>query len=269
MREVDMSNHQYETRLYAILHPSPALVASQLEPDRFARHYLAGSFRHYSGKVIFARVDPTFRHSFFPIDEALEVVHPHEDGRPKATKFISVYRVLEHLDFQKLEQLYLTTPEGVVMTLDPSDDVPVRSTGKLRIFAEINPVRMLVITRMNFMDFGDLATNPSVLRSVPALAYTQLEFDAETFLNDFELNPMLPSPLPRVHPSKLRDAINDLLNRPAKQTKGLLLDSNFDTIPYKLVRHGFMFAGHHEYRFFRMPPVQEIERTNYKFWKAM
>ncbi|TVR67695.1 MAG: hypothetical protein EA427_12880 [Spirochaetaceae bacterium] len=264
-----MSFPEYENQLYVIVHPSPALVGSQLGPDDFARHYLAGSFRHYSGKVIFGRLESSFRHPFFPVDEAMEDVRPHEDGRPKATKFISVYRVLEHLDPQKLEKLYLSTPEGAVLALDPTDDMQPGGPGFLRIFAEINPVRMLALTRMNFLEFGERATDPGEMRSVPALVYTQLEFDAEGFLNDFETNPMLPSPLPRVHPSKLRDAIEDLRQRPKKPTKGLLLDSSFDNIPYKLVRHGFMFAQHGKRRFFRMPPVQEIERSNYKFWKAM
>ncbi len=251
------------------MHPSPALIASQLDPESFARHYLAGSIRHYSGKVIFAGIDPTFRNPFFHIDEYLAEVIEHDDGRPKATKFISVYRVLEHLDFSLIRKVYLSSPEGAVLSLEPDDDVQTREPGLLRVFAEINPVRMLVLTEMNFMEFGDLVTSPTILRSVPAMFYTQLEFDAESFLNDFELNPMLPSPLPKVHPSKLRDAINELNASRRKPTKGLLLDSSFDTIPYRMVRHGFMFARHNEHRFFRMPPIHDIERENYKFWKAM
>jgi hypothetical protein len=264
-----MQQQEPQARLYAVLHPSPALIASQLDAGEFARHYLAGSIRHYSGKVIFAELDPEFRADYFPIDEFLADVRRHEDGRPKATKFISVYRVLEHLDFSQILKLYLSTPEGVVLSLDAADEVQTRQPGLIRVFAEINPVRMLVLTRMNFLEFGDLVTNPSILRNVPALFYTQLEFDAETFLGDFELNPMLPPPLPKVHPSKLRDAINELQTSPTKRTKGLLLDSSFDSIPYRMVRHGFMFARHGEYRFFRMPPHSEIEKNNYKFWKAM
>lgn len=251
------------------MHPSPALIASQLDPDSFARHYLAGSIRHYSGKVIFAEIDPTFRNPFFHIDESLSEVREHDDGRPKATKFISVYRVLEHLDFSLILKVYLSSPEGAVLALEPDEDVQTREPGLLRVYAEINPVRMLVLTKMNFMEFGDLVTSPSILRSVPALFYTQLEFDAESFLTDFELNPMLPSPLPKVHPSKLRDAINELNASHRKPTKGLLLDSSFDSIPYRMVRHGFMFARPDEYRFFRMPPIHDIEQENYKFWKAM
>ena len=264
-----MKHQDFHTRLYAILHPSPALIASQLDPQKFARHYLAGSIRHYSGKVVFAELDAEFRNDYFHIDEFLDDVQAHEDVRPEATKFISVYRVLAHLDFSKIRELYLSTPEGTVLQLEPSDDVQTREPGLLRVFAEINPVRMLVLTRMNFLEFGDLVTNPTILRNVPAMFYTQLEFDAETFLADFEQNPMLPPPLPKVHPSKLRDAINEVANSPRKQTKGLLLDSSFDAVPYRMVRHGFMFARHGEYRFFRMPAHQEIEKTNFKFWKAM
>ncbi|MFP4329421.1 MAG: hypothetical protein ACLFP6_01760 [Spirochaetaceae bacterium] len=264
-----MHNGEPDTQLYAVLHPSPALIASQLDPAKFARHYLAGSIRHYSGKVIFAQLDPSFRNDYFPIDEFLKDVKRHEDGRPKATKFISVYRVLEHLEFSKIQTLYLTTPEGAVLDLEPAEDVQTRQPGILRVFAEINPVRMLVLTRMNFLEFGDLVTNPSILRNVPALFYTQLEFDADAFLQDFEGNPMLPPPLPKVHPSKLRDAIQVIQGSLRKQTKGLLLDSSFDSVPYRMVRHGFMFARHGEYRFFRMPGHQEIEKRNYKFWKAM
>lgn len=259
----------YDLRLYAILHPSPALIASQLGPDAFARHYLAGSIRHYSGKVIFADIDPAFRHPYFTIDDFLPDVTPHEDGRPKATKFISVYRVLEHLDFSMIRTVYLTTPEAAVLALEPGDEPQTRQPGLLRIYAEINPVRMLVLTRLNFLEFGDLVTNLEKRRAVPALFYTQLEFDADSFIEDFETNPVLPPPIPRVHPSKLRDAIQEMVAMRNKETKGLLLDSSFDTIPYKLVRHGFMFARHGEARFFRMPDQHEIEARNYKFWKAM
>ncbi len=260
---------EYEKHLYAIVHPSHALVASQLEPAQFARHYLAGSIRHYSGKVIFAKVDPSFRHPYFRIDEVLEQVDVHDDGRPKATKYVSVYRVLEHLDFTKLTNLYLSTPEGAVLELSPSEEVQTREAGPLRIFAEIAPVRLLVLTRTNFIEFGRHVTNPDEYHSVPSIVYTQIEFDAEAFLNDFEENPMLPSPLPKVHPSKLRDAILEMKRRPRKPVKGLFVDSSFDVIPYRIVRHGFMFARGDEYRFFRLPSIHEIEKTNYKFWKAM
>lgn len=259
----------YKNRLYAIFHPSPALIGSQLNPQSFARHYLAGSIRHYNGKIIFAEIDPEFRNDYFHIDEFMKGVHPHEDGRPKATKFISVYRVLEHLDFDAVLNVYLSTPEAAVLKLEPAEEIATREPGILRVFAEINPVRMLVLTRLNFVEFGAMVTDPALLRNLPALFYTQLELDAEQFLQDFEVNPVMPPPVPGLHPSKLRDAILELSASYSKKSKGLLLDSSFDQIPYRMVRHGFMFAKQDRYKFFRMPPMQEIEKENYKFWKAM
>jgi hypothetical protein len=259
----------YQKRLYAIFHPSPALIGSQLNPQAFARHYLAGSVRHYSGKIIFAEIDASFRHEYFRIDEYLDQVVQHEDGRPKATKFISVYRILEHLDFAAIRQLYLSTPEGVVLSLESSDDIQTREPGILRLFAQINPVRMLVLTPMNFLEFGEDATDSSQSRSVPALLYTQLEFDTEQFLQDFEVNPLIPPPVPKLHPSKMRDAILELIASRNKGSKGLLLDSSFDEIPYRMVRHGFMFARKGEYKFFHMPTFDEVQKSNYRFWKGM
>ena len=260
----------YDKRLYAIFHPSPALIGSQLDPEAFARHYLAGSVRHYSGKIIFAELDPLFRNDYFRIDEYLDQVRIHDDGRPKATKFISVYRVLEHLDFSAIRQLYLSSPEGAVLGLESGEeDVQTREPGILRLFAQINPVRMLILTPMNFIEFGEDATDLSLARSVPSLLYTQLEFDADQFLQDFEINPLMPPPVAKLHPSKMRDAILELMAARHKGSKGLLLDSSFDEIPYRMVRHGFMFARRGEYRFFRMPAWNEVEKTNYRFWKAM
>ncbi|MCF7929792.1 MAG: hypothetical protein K9L68_14560 [Spirochaetales bacterium] len=263
-------SQDYPKRLYAVLHPSPALIGSQMNPQSFARHYLSGSVRHYSGKVIFAEIDSSFRHPYFPIDHFMDNVHAHEDGRPKATKYISVYRVLEHLDFSMIKALYLTSPEAVVLRLEEQEEINTRDNQEvLRIFAEINPVRMLVLSRLSFVEFGQLVTNPELKRNVPAMFYTQLEFDANDFLQEFELNPLLPPMVPKLHPSKLRDAILELSTKPDKVSKGMLLDSSFDEIPYRLVRHGFMFARHGEYKFFGMPPIEDIRRDNHKFWIAM
>ncbi|GAB6091245.1 hypothetical protein [Spirochaeta dissipatitropha] len=262
---------EYINHLYLILYPNPSLVASQYSPQQFARHYIAGSTRYYDGKVVFAEVDINYRHPEFAIEEGLKQLVPHEDGRPKATKFISIYRVLEHVDFDAIQKVYLTSPEAAVLELQPAnDDVKTREPGILRIFAEITPLRMLVLTKLDFIEFGKSITGGTdSMRNVPALFYTQLEFDTESFLRDFESNPLMPAPIPGLHPSKLRDAIFELKVARDKTSKGLALDSSFDKIPYKFIRHGFMFSAGEQYRFFRMPNNREIEENNYKFWKSM
>jgi hypothetical protein len=260
---------QYENRLYLILAPNTALVASQLNPDDFANHYTSGSVRYYAAKLVFAEIDINFRHPYFKIDEAIAALIPHDDGRPKATKFISTYRVLEHIDLNAIKRLILSTPDGYTLELHAAPYTKTHEPGYLRTFAEIAPLRMLVLTRLDFPAFGKYITDPNFPKGAPKQFYTQVELDIEEFLKKFERHPTMHPPVPGLHPSKLREAIIEMRADPHKASKGLRLDSSFDTIPYKLIRHGFMFASQDETRFFPMPSASEIEETRFRFWRAM
>jgi hypothetical protein len=77
------------------------------------------------------------------------------------------------------------------------------------------------------------------------------------------------SPIPGLHPSKLRDAIYEVQRIPAKTQKGLSLDCPFDRIPARMIRHGFMFASPDGCRFFPMPDIKTIETNFYKYYKTM
>ena len=259
---------EYEKRLYMILYPNQALVASQLDPDMFAKHYTSGSSRHYSGKVIFAAIDKNYRNDYFSIDEVLRKTVPHEDGSPKATKFISSYRVLEHVDFSAIGTLYVTTQEGHCLGLNPGacngsidEDVV--------LYAEIAPMRMLVLSEMHKKDFGDYITSPKNSKSAPKQFYTQFDIDIVDFVNKFEQNPFEPSPIPTLHPSTIRDGFYELKKYSGKHNKGLSLSSNLDSFSYKLIKNGFAFSGGGECLFYEFPDYKTIEKEYYKFWRTM
>ncbi|TFG63561.1 MAG: hypothetical protein E4H36_05320 [Spirochaetales bacterium] len=258
-----------EKHLYMILHPNPSLVASQYKPEQFASIYVSGSTRHYEGKVVFAEIDINFRHAFFNIERGLEGLVPHESGRPKATKFIGTYRVLEHMDFNAIQQLYISSPSGAVLGLSPRPFENSQQQDSLRIFAEIAPLRMLLLTRLNFPEFGNYITRPDNPKSAPAILYTQIDFDIEEFMREVAANPFLHTPIPSLHSSKLRDAVNEMLTNPDKTVKSLSLDSSFNHKSYKYIRHGFMFASQKDTKFFPMPSMEDIEHQNFKFWKEM
>lgn len=108
----------YPKHLYMIVFPINALVASQLNPEDFGMHYAVGSTKHYSGKVIFVELDINFRDPYFEIDKYLEETKADPvTGRPKRTKFISSYAVLEHVPLSVLKELYLVHPNGKVLPL--------------------------------------------------------------------------------------------------------------------------------------------------------
>jgi hypothetical protein len=260
---------EYTDHLYMILHPNSALIASQYSPEQLAKHYTAGPTRHYEGKVLFAELDPAFRHPYFAIDTAMTELKPHEDGRPKATKFICSYRVLEHIDFDRIRSLYLSTPEGYCMELAEGTYTPGRKPSELRIFAEINPMQMLVLSRYNFYEFGKFLTDANNPVGAPKFLYTELQLDLQEFLLRLEENPFLPPPIPGLHPAILRDAITELMNVSYKENKGLSLNSFMDSIPYKLIRQGFMFASAEQVKFFPMPSAAEIEKRSIHFARAL
>lgn len=259
----------YDSHLYQVLSPNNALVASQLDPEQFAKHYTSGSTRFYPGKVVFAEVDIEFRHPFFNIDEGLQALIPHEDGRPKATRFISSYRVLEHIDFDAILKLYLATPEGSTIGLESAPYDKTHQKGYLRIFAEIVPLRMLVLSNSNFVEFGQQITSPNYAKGAPKLFYTQIELEIDEFLRDFEERPTLHPPIPGLHPAILRDAILGLRFNPEKPLKGLSLASMFDSLSYRSLRHGFMFASQQGTKFFPLPSEQKIKEMNSRFWRSM
>ena len=256
-------------RLYLILHPTAALIASQYPPEELARHFTVGPTRYYRGKVIFAELDPAFRHPYFAIDAGLAGLRPHEDGRPKATKYISAYRVVEHVDFDALGGLYLTSAEGYCLRLEQGPYAPRPGDSDLRIFAEITPLRMLVLSKLDFIGFGEFITEPGNPVGAPRFFYAQLELDIDGFLAEYERNPFMQPPLRNLHPSILGNAIRELRAKPAKSNKGLSLQSNLDSLSWRLIESGFMFAGRGERRFYPMPVAAAIEQANLKFYRSM
>ena len=63
-------------------------------------------------------IDPAFRDPFFRIDEGMKRCVPHANGDPKRSLYVSVYRVVEHLQVSALGPLYLATSDGRVAGLD-------------------------------------------------------------------------------------------------------------------------------------------------------
>lgn len=257
-----------QKRLYMILYPNNALVGSMLPPDQFAIHYQVGSNRYYSGKLIFAEVDIAFRHPYFEnMEEGLKSLVPHEDGKPKATKFICSYRVLEHIDFKFLKSLYLATNEGHCLELKRESASP-KDSQSFRIFGELCPVRLVVLTSYTSDELAKYVTKPGNAKGCPKIFFTQIDVNVEEFLADFAKNPFLQPPLPSVHPSKLRDAVEEMRSS-GNKTKGLSLNTAMGSISFKKVAHGFWLASQEETVFYRMPSLDEIEESNFRFFKSM
>lgn len=258
-----------DKHLYLVLHPNHSLIASQLEPEHFIRHYVQGSTRYFEGRLIFAELDTEFRNPYFDIELAYSELKPHEDGRPKATKFIKSYRVLEHIDFDALGKLYLCNSVGDYVALESAEYNPSEDTEEFRIMLEIDPVKFIVLTKYDFREFGRFITDPRNSKGAPKMFFSQLEFSTEEFLKDFEENPLIRCYVPGIHPARLRNAIEEVRRTPGKYVKGLSLDCPIDKISYKLLRDGFMFAEQGKCKYYPLLSLDDVERRFYKYWKSM
>lgn len=254
----------FEKHLYLILHPNEALVASQLTPEEFGKHYAVGSPRHFSGKVIFAEVDINFRHMYFDIDGMLARTEKDGGKVPKRTKFVSSYRVLEHIDFNKLKDLYLVTVDGKVLGIHGSREYPKEPPCRLVcVYQEITPLHVLVASNLTPPEFGKFLTTEFKTKGAPHLFFTQIELNADELLNSKKYE--IASPLPNVNLGHLKEGIRELMGNPDKRTKTISLDSILPHLSYRSFHTGFWFAAGTDLIFYALPTVAEME-TEYESW---
>jgi hypothetical protein len=251
-----------------IVFPVNALVASQLPPDDFARHYTIGSAKHYEGKVIFAELDIAFRDSFFEIERYLKDTVAHPDGAPKKTKFIASYAVLEHVDLKAIKSLHLVTTDGKSLALKPQPYTAINEPGLVRVYQEICPLGNLVASTLDQRAFGQYITTGTRSKGAPKIFFTQYEFDVEAFLYKNRNRDLLDCPIPDTHPNRLHDYLLELRERAEKKTKTISLNSTLTAAAWKLIRHGFWIAAPEQLLFFPIPSAKQIEKDHYDWWRS-
>ena len=259
----------FDRHLYVILYPNYALVGSMLPPKAFGKHYTLGSSRYFHGQVIFAEIDVNYRNDYLRIDKFLDEVKPKPDGSPKRTKFISTYRVLEHVDLSAFKNLYVTSVMGLVLELEKQPYSREHKPGFIRTFQEICPLSMVVLSYMTPQEFGRYITDPEQPKSAPKVAFTQIDLDIEQFLRQIDANPFLASPIPNVHPHKLRDQILELRANPNKRLKGISLDSALGRISFLRLRTGYWIAHRNELLFYPIPDRETLEKEHYDWVKSL
>ena len=176
--------------------------------------------------------------------------------------------MLEHIELSALKNLYLSSEEGHCLEIE-SRPYPGPEPEGENIYAEISPLRMLVLSKLNFIDFGRFITDSENSIGAPTFLYTQLDLNVAEFMTEYEQNPFMQPPIENLHPSILRDAVNELRTVGYKSNKGLSLRSNLDDVSYKLIKRGFMFSSGPDQRFYPMPSLAEIEKRNLKFWRSL
>ena len=163
-----------ETHYYLSIFPQEALVASQLEPEQFGQYMATGSKNGSYEKIIFIEIEGGFG-SFFDWKHAQEKCVRHDDGRAKHSLWMSIYRTLEHVPLESLKELYLTTNDGRSLKLKPISYEAGDSERPYWVYQELCPIKPLVVSAYNPIDFSKHMTYESVKVHVPKIAFADLK----------------------------------------------------------------------------------------------
>ena len=250
-----------EKHLYLSLMPE-ALIASQLDPKAFGAYYAVGTEGKTQGQAAFFEIDPAFRSPFFPIDRALQECHEHDDGRPKNSVYISVYRVLEHIPLTALGTLHLVTKDGRTLGLAKSTHLPDDVNG-LHLYNEIAPINPLVASSLAPRAFHQfMMTDQNTKISLPALCWV------ECTLGNLAENPEYGDvgDLPYDNIDHLRSCLVQLRT---KHVVTKIVDRlNPATFAYRTIKNGVFYGTREGMVIYRLPAVDELKANNYPWWRS-
>jgi hypothetical protein len=247
--------------LYLSLIPE-ALIASELSPEEFGAYYAVGTQKKSRGQAIFFEIDPKFRSDFFNIKDGLARCTTHEDGSPKASIYISVYRVLENVPMSAIEDLYLTTQDGRTIKLEMEGKLPVDGDG-LHLYREISPVSPLVVSSLGPKDFYELIVKePTSLIKLPAVCFAELRLDG---LADDPMNGTA-GDLPYKNIEHLRSCLISLKTKSVLTKMVDRLPTN--GIPFRTIKNGFYIGNQKKLLYFPLPEEKELVEKHYQWWRS-
>jgi len=242
-----------------------ALVASMLPPEGFGMYLSTGTKKRNKGQTIFFEVDLEKVKHFVDMESLERRCVAKEDGSPKSSVYLSVYRALEMVPTNALKSLYLTTDHGCVLELRKAPyDKSKEPKDALHLYQELSPVTPLVASGLAPSAFLKKLTDGSTPIVLPKLFFVELK------LGELATNPLSGSAehLPYTNIGHLRDCLEILKGEYEKHMKtvqrifhGMLL--------YRTIETGFYLGAKDDIVFYPYPEMKEIEDMNYEFFRGI
>jgi hypothetical protein len=242
-----------------------ALVASMLPPKEFGMYLSTGTKKRNKGQTIFFEVDLGQIEKIIDVDSLNKRCVPKEDGSPKSSVYLSVYRVLETIPTKALKSLYLTTDHGCELELKrtPYDkDREVKNA--LHLYQELCPVTPLVASGLAPSAFLKKLTDGSTPIVLPKLFFVELK------LGELATNPLAGSVeyLPYPNIGHLRDCLEILRGEYEKHMKTVQRIFS-GTLLYRTIATGFYVGSGDEIVYYPYPAMKELEEINYEFFRGI
>lgn len=242
-----------------------ALVASMLPPEGFGMYLSTGTKKRNKGQTIFFEVDLSKIENIIDIDSLNKRCVAKEDGSPKSSVYLSVYRTLEMIPTSALKSLYLTTDHGLVLELKKAAYDKVKEpVNALHLYQELCPVTPLVASGLAPSAFLKRLTDGSTPIVLPKLFFVELK------LGELTTNPLSGSAehLPYTNIGHLRDCLEILRGEYEKHMKTVQRIFS-GTLLYRTIETGFYVGSKDELAYYPYPSMKELEDINYEFFRAI
>lgn len=239
-----------------------SLIASMLPPEEFGNYYALGSHKRSRGQAIFFEIDPAKAGEGVNVAEAEARCVPHEDGSPRKSSYLRIYRALESLPTAALVRLYLTTDDGRTLAIDPVD-YTAEEDRPLHLYQEICPVSPRVVSKLNPYDFCKRLTSPKGPVFVPRIVFAEMKLEA--LASDPDSTQV--DNLPYLNLDHLRDCLRELRHTYAKPNKTVIRQMKQDVL-FRTVRGGFYLGDQESFAYFPLPTKEELETTYYPWWRS-
>jgi len=251
---------------YVYLTSTPeALVASMLPPEGFGMYLSTGTKKRNKGQTIFFEVDLGKIEDIIDIESMNRRCVAKEDGSPKSSVYLSVYRALEMVPISALKSLYLTTDHGCVLELKRAlYDTSKEVQGPLHLYQELSPVNPLVASGLSPSAFLKKLTDGSTTIMLPKLFFVELK------LGELAENPLGGSAehLPYPNIGHLRDCLEILRGEYDKHMKTVQRIFS-GTLLYRTIESGFYVGSKIDIAFYPYPDMKQLENLNYEFFRGI
>ncbi|MFZ5430937.1 MAG: hypothetical protein ACOZDD_11950 [Bacteroidota bacterium] len=237
-----------------------SLLASHLPPFEFGNYLAVGTKKQTRGQVIFFEVDSSLVPGL-PWNHIHRKLVPYENGQPKRSVYLSIYRALESVPLEALKSLYLVSDEGLVLEI-PEGKYESGDSPETHLYQQFVPGTTRVASKLSPPEFVKFLTDTSHPVSAPKV------FFAELLLNELASNPYAPlNNLPYANPDHLRDCLIKLTESKERTTKTVLRSMRRE-LAYRTIRDGFFIGEQERMKFYPFPSVERLENEYFSWWRS-
>ncbi len=246
---------------YVTLFPVEALIASQLDPGRFGAYMATGSKKGAYENIMFMEIDGGFG-DYFDWTYAREKCVPHQNGDPKNSLYLSVYRTLENVPLPAMRSLYLTTRDGRSLELGKSVLEEHPEKRGFWVYQELCPIRPLAVSTLDPMDFSRYMCDPSTKTWVPKIVFADLKV--------VDVSSEDPANGPAVYDRNLehlKDCIAAVTELKAKPNK-IVDRSSVDRFTFQIIGDGIYVGDGDSVVVYRMKSAADLRRHHYEWGRS-